>query len=267
MSLDLQASYLKMLVLSLKHRREFPFPSKNQLYNLGGKNGHILSVNVCLVAIVTCPDNGWRSPQAVGHSTCIFDVLPCGTYRLPTLTVASRLRAFRWSFEKEKVKLTQEAQDRMYALAVSAAWSGGSRHRSVARLLRQRLNKNHKTLASVHDLEAVFASVGKSMPGFSSFPIEESSTENAKEGVPSKLDDPFDFIGGSAAAKASLRDALTLDTSKRAILESLGIDPPIGILFYGPPGCGMYFSSLWLFLLPNVISTQFLSLPLNLLYH
>lgn len=228
-----------MLVLSLKHRREFPFPSKNQLYNLGGKKGQVLPVKICLVAVVTCPDNGWRSPQAIGHSTCIFDVLPIGTYRLPALTVDARLRAFRWAFDKEGIQLVQEAHDRLYALAVSATWCGGNRHISVARLLRQRLDKSHKTVAFTQDVEAVFALVGRSTSGFSSISIEEAGVENTSEDTSSKLKDPFDFIGGSAAAKASLRDALTLDHSKRALLDSIGIDPPIGILFYGPPGCGM----------------------------
>ena len=230
---------MKALVLSLKHRREFPFPSKNQLYDVGGKGGHVLPVSICLVAVVTCPDNGWRSPQAIGHSTCIFDALPIGTYRLPALTVNTRLRAFRWAFAKEGVELSQNAKDRLYALAVSATWCGGNRHRSVARTVRQRLDKSRRTLASIQDLEAVFGSVGRSPSGFSSIAIEDSSVADETGGTSDKLEDPFDFIGGSAAAKASLRDALTLAGSKRVLLESMGIDPPIGILFYGPPGCGM----------------------------
>ena len=232
------ASYLKMLVLSLKHRREFPFPSKNLLYNLGGNGGHVLSVRVCLVAIVTCPDNGWRSPQAIGHNTCIFDALPIGTYRLPALTVATRLRSFRWAFDKEGVVLTQSAQDRLPSLAVSATWSGGSLHRSVARMVRQRLDKSHRIAATFHDLETVFGTVGRSTSGFSTFSIEETDDEAGPESSSGNEEDPFGFIGGSSAAKASLRDALTLDSCKRGMLQSMGIDPPIGVLFYGPPGCG-----------------------------
>ena len=230
---------MKALVLSLKHRREFPFPSKNQLYDLDGKGGHVLPVRICIVAIVTCPDNGWRSPQAIGHNTCIFDALPIGTYRLPALSVDTRLRAFRWAFAQEGVALSQNAKNRLYALAVSATWSGGNRHKHVARMLRQRLDKSQRTIASIQDLEAVFGSVGRNTSGFSSIAIEDSSVAGEAGDTSDKMEDPFHFIGGSADAKASLRDALTLDDSKRVLLESMGIDPPIGILFFGPPGCGM----------------------------
>jgi SpoVK/Ycf46/Vps4 family AAA+-type ATPase len=45
-------------------------------------------------------------------------------------------------------------------------------------------------------------------------------------------------VGGNAQAKASLEDALTLDPFKRDLLARFGLSPPMGVLLYGPPGCG-----------------------------
>jgi len=235
------ASYLKMLVLSLKYRQEFPFPTKNPLHNVAGKHGYVLLVKVCLVAIVTCPDNGWRlSSQTAGGgsgSTCIFDVLPVGTYRLPSLTAATRLGAFRWAFAREEVSLTKRSRDRLPSLAASATWGGGNLHISVARMLRQRLDKCKRKEATIQDLKAVFDSVGSCTSGLSLLSMEELD-EDEDDRTGDEMHDPFAFIGGSSAAKEALRDALTLDATKREMLQRMGIDPPIGILFYGPPGCG-----------------------------
>lgn len=51
-------------------------------------------------------------------------------------------------------------------------------------------------------------------------------------------DTSFDDIGGLAAAKEALREAVEWPLTRRDYFEAAGIDPPTGVLLYGPPGTG-----------------------------
>lgn len=48
----------------------------------------------------------------------------------------------------------------------------------------------------------------------------------------------LDAVGGCFDAKRELIDVLSLDERKIRMLSRFNIFPPIGVLFYGPPGCG-----------------------------
>ena len=64
--LTAMASYLRNVTNSMQRLQQFPFPIKNALYNVGSSSGsatcsQVLSVHCCVVGIVTCLDDGWRS--------------------------------------------------------------------------------------------------------------------------------------------------------------------------------------------------------------
>jgi proteasome regulatory subunit len=48
----------------------------------------------------------------------------------------------------------------------------------------------------------------------------------------------FDDIGGLAEQKRELYEAVILPLKNPKLFEELGIEPPKGVLLYGPPGCG-----------------------------
>ncbi|MFB6165439.1 MAG: CDC48 family AAA ATPase [Haloarculaceae archaeon] len=48
----------------------------------------------------------------------------------------------------------------------------------------------------------------------------------------------FDDVGGLAAAKAKLREAVEWPLTYRALFDATDTEPPSGILLYGPPGTG-----------------------------
>ena len=203
----------------------------------------MLSLKVCLVAIVTCPDDGWRSVQArstgndvMGHTTCILDALPYGRYRLPALSAATRLKAFYWAFQQENVVLTEDAQRRLPLLAASAVWCRGNMFRAVARRLRRCSDEQILPTAAQRvtskDIEVALVSIGKGTSVTSKISFL-AQTEGNSSG-----EDPFGVVGGNSDAKQSLQDALALDVTKRSVLRSMGLGTPIGVLLYGPPGCG-----------------------------
>ncbi|PAA57739.1 hypothetical protein BOX15_Mlig032372g1 [Macrostomum lignano] len=54
----------------------------------------------------------------------------------------------------------------------------------------------------------------------------------------SRPDVLYSDIGGLEQQKMELRELVELPLNQRQLMEQLGIDPPRGILLYGPPGCG-----------------------------
>ncbi|CAB9508741.1 metalloprotease FTSH [Seminavis robusta] len=231
--LHAMAAQLKSLILSIQRSRQFPFPTKNSLYNVAGKGGFVFSVRLCLVAIVTCPDNGWRSAGVTGtSSTGILNALPMGTYRLPALNAATRIRAFERALERERIELADnDARQQVQTLAVAALWAKGRQFTLVAKRL-QRLIALEGTCAAAtaEQVQQAFDFYASGKPGGTQLVARQRASS-------SKLD-PFSSVGGTGEAKKALLDALTLDASKRALLDSMGLDSPIGVLLYGPPGCG-----------------------------
>lgn len=242
------ASYLKLLILSLKRNREFLFPSKNPLYNLGGSGGAVLSVRVCLVAIVTCPDDGWRSVRVdsgrdiMGHNSCILDALPLGRYRVPASSADTRLTAFQFAFQKHGIHLDDDAQKLLPLLAASAMWCRGNMFQCIAKKLRDKRNEmgdgndDIHTNITLENVESAFVSVGSGAN-----PNREISFLGQKEGGGNgtvSSDNVFGVVGGNSSAKRSLEDALALDPTRRALLRAMDIGTPVGVLLYGPPGNG-----------------------------
>src|SRR5262249_42053969 len=48
----------------------------------------------------------------------------------------------------------------------------------------------------------------------------------------------YEDIGGLGAAIQRVREMIELPLRHPAVFSRLGIDPPKGVLLYGPPGCG-----------------------------
>jgi hypothetical protein len=162
--LYISASYLKTITSCLSRRQVFPFPLKNPLYNLSGTHGRVLSLRLCLVGIVTCPDDGWRMGEG---NTTILDSMIGGRYRLPSLTGSTRLTALQASLQDEGIDLTNGAQDKLPILAASAAWAKGSAFQRIARQLRELLEIKYgakgmiASMATLEDLSQSIAAVGK----------------------------------------------------------------------------------------------------------
>lgn len=241
------ASYFRNVALSMQKSNEFPFPVKNAMYNVGGSGGTVLSVRFCLVGVVTCPDDGWRSLRRGGSnsvltsygSATILDALVGGRYRLPTLTAKTRWSAFSKAFERSGIVLDDKAQKRLVTLAASSAWAKGSSFQRIADLLVRQQDNTHNGLetVSVQHLEEAFASGQSNSATFAHVSVQVS--KDSKSDIKDDDDDDlFASVGGNMKAKRSLEDALALDPEKRAMLARFGLSPPTGILLYGPPGCG-----------------------------
>ena len=49
---------------------------------------------------------------------------------------------------------------------------------------------------------------------------------------------PYSDIGGMDIQKQEIREAVELPLTHFELYKQIGIDPPRGVLLYGPPGCG-----------------------------
>ena len=236
------ASFLKRLTQALKQRKEVPFPMQNRLYNLEGSNGAVLSVRLCLVAIVTCPDDGWRSTtegvssnSAFRSSTCILDAMYGGRYRLPSLTATTRLDAFRCAMAQELLEPDQDLRERLPFLAASATWARGASFCKVARHIRYASSSYQGQPVSIRDFSNAMAVVGEHSLSRSSEVefLASQDDDDDNEDV-----DVFASVGGNEEAKVALKDALALDPLQRKMMAAFGLSPPTGVLLYGCPGCG-----------------------------
>jgi hypothetical protein len=150
------------------------------------------------------------------------------------------LKAFDWAFQKENVVLTEDAKRRLPLLAASAVWCRGNMFRVVAKRMRrcqdeQILPPAEQRFTS-EDIEVALMSIGKGTSVASEISFLASKGTQTEGNIPNK--DPFGVVGGNSDAKQSLEDALALDVTKRNLLRSMGLGTPIGVLLYGPPGCG-----------------------------
>jgi SpoVK/Ycf46/Vps4 family AAA+-type ATPase len=249
------ASHLRALTGSLQRLHEFPFPLLNPLYNhsssssssAGGEGGtgggRVLSVRLCLIAIVTCPEDGWRK---TGESSTILDTMVGGRYRLPSLSAKTRLAAFSGALKQESLNLQLDdtAMARLPVAAASAAWAKGSAFRRVATKLREIVKDKSDPethIVTTQDLERALAWIKNDSADFAqvSFQAQEDSTSSSSSSLQSVGNTSlFESVGGNTQAKVSLEDALALDPNKRRMLARFGLSPPTGILLYGPPGCG-----------------------------
>ena len=53
-----------------------------------------------------------------------------------------------------------------------------------------------------------------------------------------KPDVTYSDIGGYDIQKQEVREAVELPLTHFELYKQIGIDPPRGVLMYGPPGCG-----------------------------
>ena len=53
-----------------------------------------------------------------------------------------------------------------------------------------------------------------------------------------KPDVCYSDIGGMDMQKQEIREAVELPLTHFDLYQQIGIDPPRGVLMYGPPGCG-----------------------------
>jgi ATP-dependent 26S proteasome regulatory subunit len=251
--LNSMSSYLRKVTTSIQKEYEFPFPIKNVLYNnmsvttspIGA--GQVLPVKLCLVGIMTCPDDGWRSTQrsnSVGPNgsggSSILDCMIADRYRVPLRTAKTRLKAFRAAFDMEGLTMDSSCIARLGPAAASAAWARGGAFSRVAKRLKQILYDSRSRAtrsASVQDLEFALASVKSGNVEYESVKFQARAEASIGDQLQSGSTF-FESVGGNLKAKAALEDALALDPIKREMLSRFCLSPPSGVLLYGPPGCG-----------------------------
>lgn len=49
---------------------------------------------------------------------------------------------------------------------------------------------------------------------------------------------PYNLVGGLEAQMMEIKETVELPLKKPEVFEKIGIEPPNGVLFHGPPGCG-----------------------------
>lgn len=235
--LNASRAYLRKLTSRLQQHGDVPFPTKNPLYNLQGKGGCVLPVRLCLVAVVTCPDDGFRSQiRRMGSSgvnesiSTIFDSLIAGRYRLPDLKASTRLQAFLWAFREEKLQLETELELQLPFIAASAVWARGPAFQSVVRQVRTRI----ESFSNVATL-AIFLSV---LNTYGSTQKSGSAVQFLARNDVNKSDELFSSVGGNKESKSALEDALGIHPNRMQLILSIGLSLPTGILLYGPPGTG-----------------------------
>ena len=242
-ALNAMVAYLSKLTNSIKNQGHFPFPTKNPMYNIGGGKGFAMPVRVCIVGIVSAPDDGGRTAvDSPGDSDTILGVLGTNRYRLSQPSAKTRHRAFCKAFEERNIRLSTEAKEALPVIAASATSARGRDFRKVARELQTRVtegtDENAKMReATAEDVQEAMKVVPREAPKDSSIGITFLSSKIGRKGKGnSKRKDMFATVGGNNEAKLALEDALALDPRKRRILSNFGLSPPIGVLLYGPPG-------------------------------
>ena len=241
---------------------QVPFPAKNPMHNgycgsgdSSNHVGYILPVRVLLVGILTCPDDGGRALSATvsgGRTTSLWDYFrSADRYRLPVLTVVTRLHALQAALQRHQVQLTVDAAQALPRVAANAVWMQGAAFGQVARQclaqIQQRQGSSSTDECSLPDLMQAMTYVspaGKSGPSLLTNVSFEATTDNSattlattsSENNSNRLLD--ETIGGNTAAKVALLEALSLDPSRRALLARFGVSPPTGVLLYGAPGTG-----------------------------
>jgi ATP-dependent 26S proteasome regulatory subunit len=230
-------AYIRNLSVRLQYDKEVPFPTKTPLYNINGKDGCVLPVRICLIAIVTCPDDGYclqslcnNSSGLDGNIMTIFDTMVSGRFRLPDLTPTTRLRSFHSALYEEEVVLSDELVQQLPVIAASALWARGPAFKKIAKLVQSRNGVNGNV--SLQLFTSILESFSKSEHSGSNVQFVLNSKESNGSG------DIFHSIGGNADARLALVDALGLDTKRNARLAVFGMSRPAGILLYGPPGTG-----------------------------
>lgn len=233
-----KAAYLNKVVHSIQKKKEFPFPTKNPLYNLGTK-GFVLPLELCLVGIVTCDDDGGRKAMGIGpNQITVLDALGENRYHLPSLSPKVRHDAICSALHNEGIVLSEEAKNKLVLLAASEINARGVMFQKVASAVRAVVHQhgvNGVKEASFRDIKEAFQLCKGYTRSLEKRATEVSFVEDTHEDASKDL---FSSVGGNSDAKTALQDALAIDSKKMQLLSKFGMSPPTGILLYGPPGTG-----------------------------
>ena len=74
----------------------------------------------------------------------------------------------------------------------------------------------------------------------------ESDSSITMLGADEKPDVSYVDIGGLDLQKQEMREAVELPLTHFELYKQIGIDPPRGVLMYGPPGCGKNKYSIYI---------------------
>mmetsp|Transcript_10663 Transcript_10663/g.19913 ORF Transcript_10663/g.19913 Transcript_10663/m.19913 type:complete len:938 (-) Transcript_10663:1091-3904(-) len=229
-------AYLGKLLSSIQNHNTFPFPTKNDLYNVRGRDGFVFPVRVCLIGIVTCDDDGGRknANATFGYNSSmgtVLDVLGENRYRLPSPNIQGGYEIVMKLLQKYEITLCSNADKELPHLISSIRNPKAILFINVVDTLQKIIkseqsdDKNNK-VASLDQLKVAF-----NKNRYDGRPILKSE-RLASDG------EVFSTVGGNEEAKKALTDALAFDERKVSILNRFGLTPPSGVLLYGPPGTG-----------------------------
>lgn len=229
-----KGAYLTKLAIMIRENKVFPFPTKNPLYNVRGRDGFVLPVKVCLIGIVTCDDDGGRKASGIGYNTgTVLDTLGENRFRLQTPSVQAGRDICLQLYNHYGIELSPEAKEELPFLVSSIQDAKAMVFQTTARKLDQTLQSTNESgikrnAVTVQQLKMAF---GCSTPfnGLTAAPADRKNL------CSSSL---FSSIGGNYEAKKALTDALAFDKRKRQVLKRFGLSPPLGVMLYGPPGTG-----------------------------
>jgi SpoVK/Ycf46/Vps4 family AAA+-type ATPase len=227
------ASYIKQLSQIIHDKSEVPFPTRMSKAFVDGRNGVVLSLRLCLVAICTCPDDGRQSKKEKSVSpsgTTLFDSMVAGRFRLPDLSAEQRLSVFQHVFRQYSLQLDQELVDRLPFLTAAAVWVNGRAFQRIAQGLAGRQADLAGRPLSVRDFSTILAAMQQYAGG--------SMSRIQVEFTGSQTTEMFASVGGNKEAKSTLAESLLLDDEKRSVFRRFGLKPPVGVLLYGIPGTG-----------------------------
>ena len=234
------ASYLRQLTHNLQQKHHIPFPGSSHtatasLYNWSARHGYVLPVQVCVIGIVTCPDDSILGNTNYREQQSILDAIVATRYRFPRLSAQTRLHAIQSTLQEVGLDLSLSSKDfreeQLPLLAASAVWLQWPIFMHIAETVKELCQKQNTSIVTLELLQEALSWLDNSRSE-SGYNISFSSN------AASSNEDIFSTVGGNMEAKIAIQDALAIEPDKRAILASIGISPPTGILLYGPPGTG-----------------------------
>lgn len=220
------ATYLSKLIYSINSKGIFPFPTKNPIYNSSHRVGYVYQVQLCIIGVVTCDDDGGRKSIGSFAQSTVLDALGYNRYRLPNTAIKNRVDILSQLMEHKGMRFDDEATDTLHSVLASADFNRRMDFfRAIIKL--QSIAARNNSIVTTRDLVQVWNThkIDK---------IYEPRTDDRSAIV----NHQFASVGGIIQAKKDLLDALAFDKRKRLILSRFGMSPPNGVLLYGPPGNG-----------------------------
>ena len=213
------AAYLKRLTEGLA-KGEFCFSGDNFECSYGSQSGYVLEGKMCIIGVVT------DTPKTNGRSISPFESLNAAIYRLPALAPATRVRGLTAALQKFGVVPTEKEMEELASIAARTTGLRGPLFLQTAKKASIQLSKTSDLLAVLTEsLDSTMATVSDE-PSVSFANYEKYNS------------DALSSVGGNEKAKEAIWNSLALSDRALKVMLKANLSLPVGVLLYGPPGCG-----------------------------